>query len=72
MEVKREILNDWSASWSSEQLTLIKRIESAIRSDDYDELCVACGQLKAVTEKRFAALPKIFDRLTTEARSDGD
>lgn len=70
LDTKREILTDWTANWKGEQLILIKQLEHAISNDDYDQLCIVAGQLKAVTDKRFDALPKIFDKLTVEADSD--
>lgn len=62
-ETKREVVNDWIANWYKEQLSLIAQIEKAINHDDYDQLCIATGQLKAATEKRFTALPKVIQAL---------
>lgn len=71
LDTKREILSDWSENWKAEQLTLVQRLEKAIGNDDFDELCIVVGQLKAVTDKRFLALPKIFSKLT-EAEGNGE
>ena len=62
--VKTEIALDWAQSWHTEQMQLIHRLEQAIKKDDYDELCIVCGQIKAVSEKRFKALPKVLTTLS--------
>jgi len=64
LATKREIGHDWSANWQQEQKRLIHKLEQAISADDYAQLCIITGQLKAVTEKRFSALPKVIEKLT--------
>lgn len=69
-ETKQEILQDWAENWQQEQLHLIKMIENAISSDDYNQLCTATSQLKAMSSKRFAALPKIFNNVMTKNQDE--
>jgi hypothetical protein len=63
-EVKQEVALDWAANWQTEQLQLIQLLEQAVKRDDYDNLCIVTGQLKAVTQKRLEALPKVIKALT--------
>jgi hypothetical protein len=44
----------------TETMQVFARLERAIQRNDYDELCIATGQLKAVMQKHFAALPNVF------------
>lgn len=62
-ESKKSILLDWSDAWEDETRQLIRNLEQAINTMDYDKLCINTGQLKAVAEKHFTALPRIFERL---------
>lgn len=63
-QVKQNIALDWATNWHKEQAELINRLGNAISTDNYDDLCIAAGQLKAVTDKRFAALPNILNSLS--------
>lgn len=62
-EARKEVLADWAKSWEKETIELIRKLEQAIKTMDYDQLCINTGQLKAVAQKRFKALPNIFVRL---------
>tara|TARA_Y100000780_G_scaffold176831_1_gene161994 strand:- start:3058 stop:3315 length:258 start_codon:yes stop_codon:yes gene_type:complete len=62
-EVKQEVARDWAADWAREQKLLIGKLEKAVKTDDYDQMCIVTGQLKAVTEKRFNALPNVIDKV---------
>ena len=59
-EVASEIKIEWAAAWESETMQVFARLKRAIQRNDYDELCIATGQLKAVMQKHFAALPNVF------------
>lgn len=59
-ESKREAALDWARNWGEEQMGLIRQLEQAVAQDDYDRLCTVTGQIKAVTDKRFAALPRVL------------
>jgi diphthamide synthase subunit DPH2 len=70
LQTKQEIALDWSANWQQEQAKLIMRLEHAIKTDDYDELCIVTGELKAVTLKRFEALPNVIKLLTLDEQNN--
>lgn len=59
-EVKHTVAQDWATSWELEQSNLIQQLGRAVKNNDYDALCVVTGELKAVTQKRFSALPKVL------------
>lgn len=59
-EAKRATAIEWADNWQTEHERLIQVLERAIRTDDYDLLCRTTGQLKAVGQKRFEALPKVL------------
>lgn len=63
VETKKEIALDWAQNWQEDHDDLIRKLERAIRTDDYDLLCRVTGQLKTVGQKRFEALPKILAHL---------
>lgn len=63
-DTQREIIEEWVESWHAEHCNLIARLEQAIKSDNYDELCIATGQLKTVHEKKFKAIPNIINTLS--------
>lgn len=65
-EGKAAVLADWSKSWETEVFGLIRQIEHGIRTNDYDLLCRATGQLKAVSGKRFHALPNVLAHFVPE------
>ena len=50
-EAKRQAALDWAASWEREQKQLCHDLGKAIAADDYDQLCIIAGELKAVSEK---------------------
>lgn len=59
-ETKRQVALNWVENWKDDHDQLIRSLERAIQTDDYDLLCRTTGQLKAVGEKRFAALPNVI------------
>lgn len=63
METKKEVALDWSANWAREQMQLVAQLEKAVAADDYDQLCIVTGQIKAVSIKRLEALPKVIEAL---------
>lgn len=67
MSVKLEIITDWATGWENDQMQLIKQLEAAIKSKDFDTLCIATGQLKAVTQKRFEGFASIIEDLQLPA-----
>ena len=65
-EARRAAVTDWAANWRNEQMGLIRDMERALKADDYDQLCIATGQLKAVSEKRLAGLARVVEILTDD------
>lgn len=61
-EAKVSTLVSWSKSWERETMGLISQLETVIQTHDYDRLCIATGQLKAVCQKHFTALPSVLTR----------
>lgn len=57
---KSEIISEWVSSWKHEQNQLIKSLEKAVSQDNYDNTCIALGQLKTVLDKKMSALPGVF------------
>jgi len=64
LDTKKEIALDWAKNWQHEQCKLITQLGMAVKNDDYDQLCIVTGQLKAVAEKRFSALPNVIANLS--------
>jgi hypothetical protein len=64
-----ELSKDWSANWKEDQLGLVRMLETAIKTKSHDGLCIATGQLKTVTKKRFGALENAFDTLASSDNS---
>jgi hypothetical protein len=62
-EAKKAVALAWAKSWKEDHDELIRDLEHAIRTNDYDLLCIATGQLKAVGQKRFDALPRVLSHL---------
>jgi hypothetical protein len=59
-EAKALTLKEWANSWQQEQMQLISAIGKAIADNDYDTQCILIGELKAVSVKKFEALPKVL------------
>ena len=55
------IVKKWLEDWRSEQMACIKRMESSIINDSYDDACIATGRLKALTINKFSGLETIFN-----------
>lgn len=66
----REIAMDWAGTWQKEQESVVERLGKSISEDDFDAQCIAAGELKTITEKRFAGLRSMIERLT-ERIADG-
>lgn len=64
VEAKRATAIEWSQGWQEEHERLVQMLERSIQTNDYDLVCRATGQLKAVGKKRFDALPRVIQNLT--------
>jgi len=61
-EAKISTLVSWSKNWEHETMELISRLETS----DHDQLCIVTGQLKAVCQKHFTALPRVLTRFVED------
>lgn len=68
--VRLETALEWAQDWRAEQSDLVARLGRAVALDDYDLQCRITGELKAVTEKRFGALPGVLRALIGEVDAD--
>lgn len=68
-EAKAEAIAEWLSGWRREQNQLITALERAVSQDDYDNTCIALGQLKAVLDKKMVALPGVFAELLKSQNS---
>jgi len=66
-EAKEQTLLAWADEWQTEQMQLLNRLGKAVEKGDYDSECIITGELKAMSIKKFAALPKL---LMTLVRND--
>ena len=64
-----EILTEWANQWKFEHIDLIERLKGGIDNQDMNEIRIALGQLRAVTEKKHEALHHIF-RFLLDDRND--
>lgn len=71
-EAKAKTLLDWSKEWETETFEIIRNFERAIRSNDYDLLCITTGRLKEASKKRFTALPRVFIKLIDAMDRDNE
>lgn len=66
LAVRREIAHDWQANWMQDHDAEIIAIERALQRGSIQEAGQALGRLKALSEKRFGALPKVIDALSDD------
>ncbi|MEY3787972.1 MAG: hypothetical protein RIQ94_372 [Pseudomonadota bacterium] len=62
-EAKHLTLDEWAKSWELEQMQVIASLGVAIKDGDFDRECILCGELKALSIKKFEALPKVLNTL---------
>ncbi|MBL1261142.1 MAG: hypothetical protein COB33_011480 [Thiotrichaceae bacterium] len=58
---KKELALNWVDAWQLDQSKCITRLGIAVKNNDFDEQCIAVGQLKELSLKRFSALPNVID-----------
>lgn len=66
LERRAEIAQDWSHNWMQDQAGILRLLEQAERDRDWHRVGAAAAQLRAVTEKRFAAFPGVITKLTEQ------
>ena len=63
-ESVRKIALDWASTWQKEQESVVERLGKSISDDDFDAQCIAAGELKTITEKRFSGLRSVIEKLS--------
>lgn len=69
-EARAKALTDWIESWDEDQNQVQKNLEIGLRTNNFDLLCRAVGQNKAIREKKMTALVGIFNTLIEEPSKD--
>lgn len=64
--LRAEIAQDWCRNWMEDQVQVLRMLEQAERVKDWHGIGAAVAQLRAVTDKRFAALPGVLAKLAEE------
>jgi hypothetical protein len=62
-EAKQYVLLTWADEWQKEQMQLLSKLGKAVEQGEYDTQCIMTGELKAMSLKKFAALPKLLTSL---------
>lgn len=63
-ESVRKIALDWADTWHKEQESVVERLGKSISDDDFDAQCIAAGELKTITGKRFSGLRSVIEKLS--------
>ena len=66
LDIRRQIAYDWTANWIQDHDAEIRFIETALQRGQISEAGQALGRLKALSDKRFGALPRVIAALTDE------
>lgn len=63
----RELSIRWTREWQTDHDNIIRDLEQAIQTDDYDLLCKATGSMKEANRKRFEALNNMLHNIADYA-----
>lgn len=66
LSVRREIAHDWQANWMQDHDAEIQAIERALQRGHIQEAGQALGRLKALSDKRFTAMPRVIEALSDD------
>lgn len=66
LSVRIEIAYDWLANWMQDHDAEIRHMETALQHGRTLEAGRALGRLKALSDKRFGAMPRVIDALADE------
>jgi hypothetical protein len=61
--LRAQIVQEWAINWKQDQTSVLRQLEQAERMQDWHRAGSAIAQLRAVTEKRFAAFPGVVEKL---------
>lgn len=70
-DAKRQTALKWAANWQEDQDEIVRGLERAVRNQDHGMLISYIGQLRAVNEKRFTALPGVLNALLEHQEKEG-
>lgn len=56
IEKRWELFNEWVSRWQNEQRWVLRCLNEAICNHNHDDITIYCGQLRAITEKKFETL----------------
>lgn len=66
VEIRWTIFNEWVSKWQNEQRWLLRCLDEAIGNHNHDKITIYCGQLRAITKKKFTALYNMLPLLELE------
>jgi len=62
--LKAEIAQDWARNWEEDQTQVLRRLEQAHKHKNWHGIGATVAQLRAITDKRFFALPNVISKLS--------
>ena len=65
-DARRATALDWAARWAAYHMQTLHNLEKALQHHDVGRAGQYCGQLKALHEKAFGALPRVIERLAED------
>lgn len=66
LESRKEVALDWYANWHQDHLNTLQQVEKALQFRDVEDAGRILGQLKALHEKAFGALPRVIEALADD------
>lgn len=66
LDVRRKIALDWTANWIADHDETIRDLECRLARGDIAGAGQSLAQIKGLSDKRFAALPNLIEKLTDE------
>lgn len=66
LAIRREIAHDWLANWMQDHEAEVAAIERALQRGLVQEAAQGLGRLKALSGKRFGAMPRLIDALADD------
>lgn len=61
--VRATVARDWAVNWREEQAFLLARLDEALARSDVQGAREMARQLRAISAKRFSALPRVLASL---------
>lgn len=67
---RAEVAQDWAHNWAQDQAQALQLLERAQRAQDWHGVRLAAAQLRAISDKRFSALPSVLAKLAADGVRD--